>query len=294
MGGARICEHTEALSIETHRGRVDGVNTTRGRVRCEYVVNCTGMWARGLGARNGVKIPLQAVEHMYVVTEPMAELDPQLPTLRDHNQCIYFRIDAQQMLVGICEPKAKVWGVDGIPEDFAFDQLPQDWDHFEPYLQNAVQRVPALADAGIKLFLSGPEAMTPDTKYLLGETPGLANHFVAAGFSGVGVGSSAGAGKALAEWIVDGKPSMDLWGVDIRRMMPFQFNQRYLVERVKESNGLLYDMHWPFRQHESARNIRLSSIHGALESAGACFGEVAGWERANWYAPPCMRAPLLL
>ena len=290
MRGARIFEHTAALNIETNRARAVGVNTTKGHVRCEYVVNCTGMWARELGAKNEVRIALQAVEHMYVVTEPMPELDPELPTLRDHNQCIYYRIDAQQMLVGICEPHAKVWGVEGIPDDFAFDQLPEDWDHLEPYLRNAVQRVPALGHAGIKLFLSGPESMTPDTKYLLGETPGLSNHFVAAGFSGVGVGSSGGAGKALAEWIVDGKPSMDLWGVDIRRMMPFQYNQHYLVERVRESNGLLYAMHWPFRQHESARNIRLSAIHEPLERAGACFGEVAGWERANWYAPPGVSA----
>ena len=286
MAGAQIHEHTEVLCVRANDGRVTGVETNQGPIECEYVVNCTGMWARALGQTSGVNIALQAVEHMYVVTEPMTALTPDLPTLRDHNQCIYYRVDAQQMLVGICEPRAKVWGLEGIPKHFEFDQLPEDWDHFEPYLLNAMQRVPAFAEAGIKLLLAGPESMTPDTKYLLGETPGLQHYFVATGFSGVGIGSSGGAGKALAEWLVDGKPSMDLWDVDVRRQMPFQNNQRYLAQRVQESHGLLYAMHWPFRQHESARNIRQSMLHDALAAAGACFGEVAGWEQANWYGRP--------
>ena len=288
--GVQIFENTPVTDIESSKGRVTGVRTSDTLIRAKTVVNCTGLWARELGLGAGVDIPLQAVEHMYVVTEPMPALTPELPSLRDHNQCIYYRVDAQQMLVGICEPKAKVWGLNGIPSDFAFEELPPDWDHIEPYLQNAMQRVPEFAKAGIKLLLSGPESITPDTRYLLGETPNLKSHFVAAGFSGVGVGSSGGAGKMLAEWIVDGRPSLDMWAVDVRRMMPFQTNRHYLAERVRESNGLLYAMHWPFRQHESARNIRRSPIHDRLMKSGACCGEVAGWERPNWYAPQGMES----
>ena len=284
LKGARLFEQTKVTSIEAHNDRISGVQTNRGHIACEYVVNCTGMWARALGWQTGVSIPLQAVEHMYVVTEPMPSLTPDLPSLRDHNQCIYFRVDAQQMLVGINEPVAKVWGADGIPDDFSFTQLPEDWEHFTPYMENALQLVPELANTGIRMFLSGPEAVTPDTRYLLGETPGLENHYVACGFSGVGVGSSGGAGKALAEWMTDGAPSMDLWGVDVRRMMPFQNNRHYLQTRVKESNGLLYAMHWPNRQHQSAREVRQSPIHPQLRERGACFGESAGWEVAHWFA----------
>jgi 4-methylaminobutanoate oxidase (formaldehyde-forming) len=187
-------------------------------------------------------------------------------------------------MVGFFEPGAKPWGMDGIPDDFAFGRLPEDWDHLSPFIDLAARRVPLLREVGIKLFFNGPESFTPDDRYILGEAPELCGYFVAAGFNSVGFQSGPGAGRALADWIVDGHPPMDLSEVDVRRFMPFQVNRRYLHDRTTEVLGLLYDMHWPFRQAETARGVRRSPVHGQLRDAGAVFGEVAGWERANWFA----------
>jgi glycine cleavage system aminomethyltransferase T/glycine/D-amino acid oxidase-like deaminating enzyme len=285
MRGARIIENTKVTGILKDNGRATGVVTDRGEIRSEFVVNCGGMWGREIGAMAGVNVPLHAAEHFYVVTEPIRGLAPNTPSLRDQNGGVYFKEDAGKLLVGAFELKAKPWGMDGIPDDFAFDQLPDDWEHFEPIMENALHRVPALADAGIQLFFCGPESFTPDDRYLLGEAPELKNFYVAAGFNSVGVGSSGGAGMILADWIVNGRPGMDLWGVDIRRMMPFHGNRRYLHDRVVEGLGLLYDMHWPFRQFATARGVRRTPLHDRLQHANACFGEAAGWERANWFAP---------
>jgi len=219
------------------------------------------------------------------VTEPIAKLPSNLPVLRDPDSRAYFKEDAGKLLVGWFEPVAKPWGETGIPESFCFDQLPEDIGHIEPLLERAMQRVPVLADTGIQLFFNGPESFTPDDRYLLGEAPELRNFFIAAGFNSIGIQSSGGAGKVLADWILDGHPPMDLWDVDIRRALPFQRNRRYLRDRTVETLGLLYDMHWPFRQVESARGARKSALHDRIAAAGACFGELAGWERPNWYAP---------
>jgi 4-methylaminobutanoate oxidase (formaldehyde-forming) len=205
--------------------------------------------------------------------------------LRDQDGCTYFKEDAGKLLVGWFEPVAKPWGMEGISESFSFDQLPDDLEHIEPLLEGAIRRVPALAEVGIQLFFNGPESFTPDNRYLLGEAPEVRNLFVAAGFNSIGIGSAGGAGKVLADWIVDGYPPMDLWDVDIRRVMPFQGNRRYLRDRTVETLGLLYAMHWPFRQPETARGVRRSALHDRLAAQGACFGEMAGWERPNWYAP---------
>jgi 4-methylaminobutanoate oxidase (formaldehyde-forming) len=243
------------------------------------------MWAQGLAAAAGATVPLHAAEHFYIVTEPIAELPRQLPVLRDADSCAYFKIDAGKLLVGWFEPIAKPWGMQGIPDDFAFETLPDDLAHIEPLLESAIRRVPLLAKAGIKLFFNGPESFTPDDRYLLGETPEVQNLYVAAGFNSIGIQSAGGAGKVLADWIVDGYPPMDLWDVDIRRCMPFQRNRLYLHDRTVESLGLLYAMHWPFRQPETARGVRKSVLHDRLAARGACFGELAGWERPNWFAP---------
>jgi 4-methylaminobutanoate oxidase (formaldehyde-forming) len=285
MRGARLLENTKVTGIRVENGRVAGVATDQGDIRCEVVVNCAGMWAREVGRMAGVNVPLQACEHFYIVTEPMPDLSPKTPVLRDPGACAYYKEDAGKLLLGCFEPVAKPWGLDGIPEDFAFETLPEDFDHFEPILDMALKRVPALSEVGIQLFFDGPESFTPDDRYLLGEAPELGNFFVAAGFNSVGIQSAGGAGRALAEWILDGHPSLDLWDVDIRRMLPFQGTRAYLKDRVTESLGLLYAMHWPFRQFESARPARLSPLHERLRARGACFGETAGWERANWYAP---------
>jgi glycine cleavage system T protein len=283
--GARIFEDTRVAEVVLDGGRAIGVSTTHGQVSADVVVNCAGMWARDFGARAGTTVPLHAAEHFYVVTEPIPGLPRHLPVLRDQDGCSYFKEDAGKLLVGWFEPVAKPWGMEGISESFSFDQLPDDLGHIEPLLEGAIRRVPALAGAGIQLFFNGPESFTPDNRYLLGETPEVRKLFVAAGFNSIGIGSAGGAGKVLADWIVDGYPPMDLWDVDIRRVMPFQRNRRYLRDRTVETLGLLYAMHWPFRQPETARGVRRSTLHDRLKAQGACFGETAGWERPNWYAP---------
>ncbi len=286
LGGARVFEHTAVTGVTRRDGRVTGVSTERGDIAAEVVVNCTGMWARELGLRSEVTIPLHAAEHFYVITEPVPGLARDLPVLRSPDDTAYFREDTGKLMVGFFEPGAKPWATHGIPDDAAFVTLPEDWDHLAPYLEMAARRVPLLRDLGIQLFFNGPESFTPDDRYILGEAPGLDGYFVAAGFNSVGFQSGGGAGRVVADWIVDGHPPMDLWEVDIRRFMPFQNNRRYLHDRTTETLGLLYDMHWPFRQVETARGVRRTPFHDRVAARGACFGELAGWERANWYAPP--------
>ncbi|MBS0580520.1 MAG: FAD-dependent oxidoreductase [Proteobacteria bacterium] len=283
--GVRIIEHCAVRAITTARGRVTGVRCDAGEVRARVVVNCGGMWARDIGGWVDACVPVHAAEHFYVVTEPVPGLAPGAPILRDADACSYFKEDTGKLLVGWFEPKAKPWGMRGIPESFSFEQLPQDLEHIEPLLAASARRVPALESVGVQVFFNGPESFTPDDRYLLGETPEVAGLFVAAGFNSIGIQSAGGAGRVLADWIVDGHPPMDLWDVDIRRCAPFQRNKRYLHDRTVESLGLLYAMHWPFRQAESARGVRRSCLHDRLAGQGACFGEVAGFERANWFAP---------
>jgi glycine cleavage system T protein len=283
--GAKIFEDTAATDILVEGGKAVGVRTSKGEIRADIVVNCAGMWAHELGAKAGTTVPLHAAEHFYIVTEPMEGLHSNMPVLRDPDGCAYFKEDAGKLLVGWFEPVAKPWGMKGIPETFCFDQLPDDLEHIEPLLTAAMHRTPALAKTGINLFFNGPESFTPDDRYLLGETPEVRNLFVAAGFNSIGIQSAGGAGKVLADWILDGHPPMDLWDVDIRRCMPFQRNRNYLRDRTVETLGLLYDMHWPFRQPATARGVRKSALHDRLAAHGACFGETAGWERANWFAP---------
>jgi glycine/D-amino acid oxidase-like deaminating enzyme len=284
--GARILENVKVIGLVLDKGRAVGVRTEAGDIEAEFVVNCAGMWARELAASVGAAVPLHAAEHFYIVTEPIRDLPRPLPVLRDGNACAYFKEDAGKLLVGWFEPVAKPWGMNGIPDSFSFDQLPDDLAHIEPLLEAAIKRVPALGKTGIQLFFNGPESFTPDNRYLLGETPEIRNLFVAAGFNSIGIQSAGGAGKVLADWIADGHPPMDLWDVDIRRCMPFQRNRRYLKDRTFEALGLLYAMHWPFRQPETARGVRRSALHDRLLARGACFGELAGWERPNWFAPP--------
>jgi 4-methylaminobutanoate oxidase (formaldehyde-forming) len=283
-GGVRIAENVKVTGIRTHGGRVTGVATEQGEVRAEVVVNCAGMWAREVGGWANVAVPLHAAEHFYIVTQPIAGLRSGLPILRDADACSYFKEDAGKLLVGWFEPQAKPWGEAGIPEGFAFDQLPADLTHIEPLFASAMHRVPILEQAGVQVFFNGPESFTPDDRYMLGEAPEMRGLYVAAGFNSIGIQSAGGAGKVLADWIIDGHPPFDLWDVDIRRCMPFQRNRRYLRERTVETLGLLYAMHWPYRQAESARGVRRSALHDRLAAAGACFGEVAGFERPNWFA----------
>ncbi|MEE8301640.1 MAG: FAD-dependent oxidoreductase [Candidatus Tectomicrobia bacterium] len=285
MGGAQIFEETKVTGILKKDGCVTGVSTEKGDIQAEFVVNCAGMWGRALGKMAGVNVPLHASEHFYFVTEPMDQLLPGAPTLRDQGGYTYYKEDAGKLLVGAFEPVAKPWGMKGIPEDFSFSTLPDDQEHLTPVFERAVHRIPQLDNTGIHLFLNGPESFTPDDRYILGESPELRNFFVLAGFNSIGIQSAGGAGKVLAEWIVKGHQPIDLWDVDIRRFAPFQGNPLYLHDRTIEGLGLLYAMHWPFRQFETSRLARKSPMHDRLAEQGACFGEATGWERANWFAP---------
>ena len=282
--GARIIENIKVTDILTENGQVCGVATDQGNILTNIVINCAGMWARQVGLMCGVEIPLHAAEHFYVVTEPIEDLPANLPVMRDATGFTYYKEDAGKLLVGAFEPNAKPWGMNGIPEDFSFDQLEEDWDHFEPALNNALHRVPLLNNVGIHTFFCGPESFTPDNRYYLGEAPNLKGFYIAAGFNSIGIQSSGGAGKVMAQWVAKDHPPKDYWEIDIRRIAPFQNNSRYLRERITETLGLLYAMHWPFRQPESARNVRKSPLHDRLAARGACFGETYGWERADWYA----------
>lgn len=288
--GARIFENvavTAAVRGEdrvTHLDWRSGDDDT-GRIACDHVVNCAGMWGRQVGSLLGTPVPLQACEHVYMVSEPIAGLG-QLPVLRVPDECAYYKEDAGKLMLGAFEPRAKPWAVHGIPETFEFDQLPEDVDHVAPILEQAVSRMPVLAEAGVQTFFNGPESFTPDNAYHLGLFPGTRNVWVAAGFNSIGIQSAGGAGMALAQWMENEARPFDLGDVDIARTEPFQANPRYLSARVTETLGLLYADHFPNRQKETARGIRHSPFHAGLAARGAVFGELAGWERANWFAEP--------
>jgi glycine cleavage system aminomethyltransferase T/glycine/D-amino acid oxidase-like deaminating enzyme len=284
MGGARLFEHTPVTGILTDNGRVGGVRTEHGEIKAEYVVNCAGIWARRVGRMADVNVPLQAAEHYYLISEPVPGAHPLLPILRDPGNSAYIREEAGKLMVGLFEGVAQPWGQRGIPDDFVFGDIPPDWDRMYPYMEQAMKRVPCLLDTGIKLLFCGPESFTPDHNYLMGEAPNLRNFFVAAGFNSLGILSGGGAGFVMSHWIVDGRPPMDVWSVNIRRMHPWQDNDRYLADRIVETLGIGYQEHWPHRQWATARDVKKSVLHDRLAAAGACFGESAGWERPNWYA----------
>ena len=286
QAGAVLLENVKVTGIRAAGGRVTGVETEAGPIATDCVANCAGMWAREVGLMADAAVPLHAAEHFYIVTEPMEGVEAGLPVLRNQDSSAYYKEDAGKLLVGAFEPVAKPWGMDGIPEDFCFDQLPDDWEHFEPILEGALHRVPALRETGIRLFFNGPESFTPDQAFHLGPAGNVEGLWIAAGFNSIGIQAAGGVGLRLAAWIEEGVPPCDLSAYDPRRMQPFQNGKTYLKARVSEALGLLYAMHWPYRQFQTARGERQSPVHDALAEAGACFGEVAGWERANWFAPP--------
>jgi glycine cleavage system T protein len=286
--GGLVLERTKVTGVTRQGRRITGVDWAQesgdsGHIACEMVVNCAGMWGHEVGRMLGVNVPLQACEHFYIVSEPIVGLT-QLPVLRVPDECAYYKEDAGKMMLGAFEPRSKPWALDGIPADFEFDQLPEDFDHFEPILEHAVNRMPMLATAGIHTFFNGPESFTPDDAYHLGLAPDMDNVWVAAGFNSIGIQSAGGAGMALSQWMDAGEKPFDLGDVDINRMQPFQGNKTYLAERSTETLGLLYADHFPFRQKATARGVRRTPFHQHLLDRGAVMGELAGWERANWYA----------
>lgn len=286
MGGATVIEGVTVTGILTNNGVVSGVVTDQGTIQAEVVVNCGGQWARNLGLMCGVNVPLHSAEHMYIVTEKIDGITPDLPVLRDPDGYIYFKEETGGLVMGGFEPQAKPWAMDGIPDKFFFQLLPDDWDQFEILLENALMRVPQMAEAGVRKFYNGPESFTPDNNYLLGEAPELKNFFVGAGFNSMGIASAGGAGRALAEWIDQGTPTSDLFAVDIRRFADFNNNPTWLHDRVKETLGLHYAMPWPNRELDTARPFRRSALYDRLAAKGAVFGSKMGWERAIWFAEP--------
>ena len=284
-GGAQVFEGISVKSLTKKNGVCTGIETEDGlKIEAENVVMAGGMWTRQLAKTIGVNVPLQACEHFYIVTEPLENVLHGMPTLRDPGNYTYFKEETGKIMAGFFEPRAKIWNLEEIPRNFSFGTLPEDWEHIGPIFEAACHRVPALADTGIQLFFNGPEAFTPDGTFYLGESPEVEKCFVASGFNSVGIQSAGGVGWVLADWIIDGHAPMDLTSVDISRAFNFQSDLSYLEDRISESLGLLYAMHWPFRQYESARGIRKSALHDHLDRAGAVFGETAGWERPNWYA----------
>ncbi len=289
-GGAQIIEDCPVGAIEVKAGRLAGVATAHGAIRCDIVVNCGGQWAGVIGRMAGVSVPLQSVQHQYLVTEPIAGVPRNLPTLRDPDRLIYFKEEVGGLVMGGYEPNPIPWALNGIPEGFHFALLDSNSDHFEPLMTQALARVPALDTAGIKRFINGPESFTPDGNFILGEAPEVENYFVGAGFNAFGIASAGGAGRALAEWIVAGEASMDLWPVDIRRFGQLHRDRHWVLTRTLEAYGKHYTMAWPHEEYESGRPLRISPLYERLKAQGACFGSKLGWERPNWFAPKGMEA----
>jgi len=282
--GVRIVEGCDVTAIRCKDGRAVGVATTLGEIACEVVINCAGQWAREVGALAGVDVPLVSVQHQYLITEKMDGVDRSMPTVRDPDRLLYFKEEVGGVVMGGYERKPNPWAEDGIPEGFNFTLLNPNWDHFEQLMLPGIERLPALAEAGIKELINGPESFTPDGNFILGAAPEVENFYVGAGFNSFGIASGGGAGRALAEWIDGGEPPMDLWPVDIRRFGPHHADVDWVRRRTLEMYGKHYTMPWPFEEHESGRPLRVSPLYGRLKAAGACFGEKFGWERPNWFA----------
>ncbi len=281
--GAKIIEDCKVVEIISENGVAVGVRTDSGGIRANKVVLAAGLWSRELAAPIGVDLPLYACEHFYVVTDEIPELTKR-PVLRDFDKGMYFKEDAGKMLVGWFEHDAIGCPMNKIPDDFCFDQFEVDMDHIEPKLIAGMETFPEFGEAGIRTFFNGPESFTMDNLHLMGPTPEVGNFYVACGMNSKGIGAGGGLGKIMADWIIDGEPSGDVWECDVRRSHPVQRTQSYVESRIPEALGHSYDMHWPFYQYHTARDLMLSPLHETLKKQGACFGEVGGYERANWFA----------
>jgi len=284
--GVKIFQNSPVQKILTKDGKVCGVKVNGEKIECEYVVLATGMWSRQIGEDMGINIPLYPAEHFYVITEPINDLPKDIPVLRDFDDSLYLKEDAGKMLIGIFEGKSipAFNKTNRVPEDFSFGEFPENFEHFEPYLEASLKRVPLLKKAGIRKFFAGPESFTPDTNTLLGEVPEIRNFFVCCGFNSIGIGSGGGAGKVTAEWMMNGYINEDLFIYDIKRFQKFHSEINFIKERVTETLGDLYGMHWPYKQHKTSRNKKKFPYHDELKKAGACFGVSSGYERPLWFA----------
>ena len=285
QNGVKIFEDIEVTGVALHEGRVKGVNTQQGDIQCDILVNCAGQWARQFGQLAGVNVPLYSAEHFYIVTDKIEGIHPMWPVVRDPDGYIYYKEEVGGLVMGGFEPVAKPWNVHPIPSTFQFELLGEDWDQFEILMENAIQRTPCLETAKVKMLLNGPESFTPDGNFILGEAPEVRNYFVCAGFNSAGIANSGGAGRLMAEWIVGGEPSVDLWDVDVRRFGAFTGNRKALSERTAETLGLHYAMRWPRQELQTARPLRCSPLYDILAAKGAEFGSKNGWERVNYFKP---------
>jgi len=286
LEGAQIFEKSPVEKILTKNGRIAGVKVNGKKIECEYIVLATGMWSRQIGEQNEVSIPLYPAEHFYIITEPINNLPKALPTIRDFDNSLYVKEDAGKLLVGIFEGKSipAFDKTNKVPEDFSFGEFPENFEHFEPYLNAALERFPILESAGIRKFFAGPESFTPDTNTLLGEVPEIKNFFVCTGLNSIGIGSGGGVGKVTAEWLMTGHINEDIFNYDIKRFQKFHSETNFIKNRITETLGDLYGMHWPFKQHKTSRNIKTVPYHEELKKLGACFGVSGGYERPMWFA----------
>jgi len=285
-GGAKIFENSPVENILTKNGRVHSVKVNDKEIECEYVVMATGMWSRQIGEKIGVSIPLYPAEHFYVTTEPIKDLSKTLPVIRDFDSSVYFKEDAGKLLIGIFEGKSipAFDKTNKVPEDFSFGEFPENFEHFEPYLEKSMKRFPILEKVGIRKFFAGPESFTPDTNSLLGEVPEIKNLFVSCGLNSIGIGTGGGVGKVTAEWLMTGHVNQDIFNYDIKRFQKFHSDLDFIKTRITESLGDLYGMHWPYKQHKTSRNIKILPYHDLLKGFGACFGVSGGYERPMWFA----------
>jgi sarcosine dehydrogenase len=285
MAGAKIHEGVTVTGFEMEGNRIVAVKTTDGTIRCETVVNCAGQWARQVGAMAGIDVPLQPVKHQYIITEKLAGLASDAPTIRDPDRRTYFKEEVGGLVMGGYEPDPIAWTTGDVPGDFQFKLFDDDWDHFEQHLEQAIARVPALAETGVRQMINGPESFTPDGNFILGAAPACANMFVGAGFNAFGIASGGGAGWVLAQWAVTGEAPMDLWVVDIRRFSAMHRNREWVKERTLEAYGKHYTVAFPHEEYESGRGVIVSPLYDRLKAHGAVFGSKLGWERPNWFAP---------
>jgi len=288
LKGAKVVNGVSATGVTTENGRITGVTTDCGKtIKCDYVVNAMGMWARQFGEKCGVTVPNQAAEHYYLITEPIPELDPKLPVLEDPSHYTYIRPEAgNKLMVGLFEAEAAAWNVKEIPGDFSFGEIEPDWERMTPFLEKAMSRVPISANVGMQRFFCGPESFTPDLAPLVGESPEIKNYFVCAGLNSIGILTGGGLGRLMAHWITQGKPDQDITGINVDRAHRFQANPQFRAERVVESLGRVYKCHYPNFSPKSARGVKKSVLHDRLAAKGAYFIDVSGWESPGWFAFP--------
>jgi len=283
--GVKIIEGVSVTGVTTERDRATGVATTRGAIEAEFVVNCAGMWARQLGALNGVCIPNQSTEHYYLITEPIAEVTRQLPIIEDPSCYGYYREEGGGLMIGLFEPVCAPWKVNGVPADFSFGEIEPDWDRMTPFLEKAMSRIPITREVGIRKFFCGPESFTPDMGVAFGETAEIRNYFVAAGLNSIGLITGGGLGRVMAQWITTGDPGVDITPINVDRFHPYQCNPEYRRTRIVETLGMVYRRHYPTRVPQTARDCKRSPFHDRLRDERAFFTDVSGWESPAWYAP---------